>query len=97
MLTLPICSELLPGATEQQSLGWLKASFPIYLSLIPLPLVLFFFFLFLGLPPQHMKFLARDGIEAAAASLHHSHCNAGCEPALATHTTAQGNTGSLTH
>ena len=42
----------------------------------------FFSFFFLGLHPQHLGSQARGRIEAAAASLHHSHSHAGSEPCL---------------
>ena len=42
----------------------------------------FFFFFFLGLHPQHLGSQARGQIEAAAASLHHSHSHTGSEPCL---------------
>ena len=55
----------------------------------------FYFFLFWASPTAHGGSQARGWIGATAAGLHHSH-NSGSEPRLQ-HTTAHGNTGSLTH
>ena len=60
----------------------------------------FFFFLFAiswAAPPAYGGSQARGWIGAVAAGLRQSHSNSGSKPASATHTTAHGNAGSLTH
>ena len=57
----------------------------------------FFFFFFIFIPTAYGSSQARGPIGAPAASLHHSHINAGSEPLSATYTTAHSNGGFLTH
>ena len=72
-------------------------------SLSPFPpwncnnLFLSFFFLFKAAPVASGSSQARGRIGAAAASLHHSHSNAGSEWHLQNYAVACGNAGSLTH
>ena len=56
------------------------------------------FCLFRAAPAAYMEIPRLGGqIRTVAAGLHHSHSNGGIRTAFVTYTTAQGNTGSLTH
>ena len=55
------------------------------------------FLLFRATPAAYGSSQARGQIRGAAAGLHHSHSNTSSELHLQLNTTAQGNTGSLTH
>ena len=57
----------------------------------------FFFFFFRAAPMAYEGSQARGLIGAVAASLCHSHSNAGSQAASSTYTTAQGTAGSLSH
>ena len=56
----------------------------------------YFFFFLMAVPVAYGSSQARGQIGAAAAGLQHSHSNSGSELS-AIYTTANGNTGSLTH
>ena len=60
---------------------WVFSRFGYYKSLL-LWRFFFFFFLFRAAPMAYGSSLAKGQIGAAAASLHHSHSNARCEPHL---------------
>ena len=72
-------------------------NYTLFFFTLSLSVSLSLFFRFRAAPVAHGSSQARGRIGAVAASLHHSHSNAGSKLCLRPAPTAHGNTGSLTH